>query len=40
VQCCKVNIGKVVDGCGSLWFWGDLAIQDGRIARIGLPETF
>ena len=29
--------GKIVDGCGNPWFWGDLAIQDGRIARIGRP---
>ena len=27
--------GKIVDGCGNPWFWGDLAIQDGRIAEIG-----
>jgi N-acyl-D-amino-acid deacylase len=27
--------GKIVDGCGNPWFWGDLAIQGGRIARIG-----
>jgi N-acyl-D-amino-acid deacylase len=29
--------GKIVDGCGNPWFWGDLAIQDGRIARISPP---
>ena len=27
--------GKIVDGCGNPWFWGDLSIQDGRIASIG-----
>jgi len=27
--------GKIVDGCGNPWFWGDLSIQDGRIAEIG-----
>ena len=32
--------GKIVDGCGNPWFWGDLAIQDGRIVSIGRPETF
>jgi N-acyl-D-amino-acid deacylase len=26
--------GKVVDGTGSAWFYGDIAIQSGRIARI------
>lgn len=26
--------GKVVDGTGSAWFYGDVAIQNGRIARI------
>ncbi len=26
--------GRVVDGTGSAWFWGDIAIRDGRIARI------
>ena len=31
--------GKIVDGCGNPWFWGDLAIQDSRIARIGRPGT-
>jgi N-acyl-D-amino-acid deacylase len=23
--------GRVVDGCGNPWFWGDVAIQSGRI---------
>lgn len=26
--------GRIVDGTGSAWYWGDLAIEDGRIARI------
>jgi N-acyl-D-aspartate/D-glutamate deacylase len=26
--------GKIVDGCGNPWFWGDLAIHNGRIAAI------
>jgi dihydroorotase/N-acyl-D-amino-acid deacylase len=29
--------GKVVDGTGSAWFYGDVAIQNGRIARITPP---
>ncbi|MCJ7734614.1 MAG: D-aminoacylase [Anaerolineales bacterium] len=26
---------RILDGCGNPWFWGDLAIQAGRIAEIG-----
>ncbi len=26
--------GRIVDGTGSPWYWGDLAIKDGHIARI------
>ncbi len=29
--------GRIVDGCGNPWFWGDLAIQGGRIVEIA-PE--
>lgn len=31
--------GKLIDGCGNPWFWGDLAVQDGRIAQIGAPGS-
>jgi N-acyl-D-amino-acid deacylase len=31
--------GRIVDGCGNPWFWGDLAIRDGRIAGIAPPGT-
>ncbi|MBP1693150.1 MAG: N-acyl-D-amino-acid deacylase [Chloroflexi bacterium] len=31
--------GKIVDGCGNPWFWGDLAIRNGRIAQIAPPGT-
>jgi len=27
--------GRILDGCGNPWFWGDLAILEGRIAEIG-----
>ena len=26
--------GRILDGCGNPWFWGDLAIQAGRIVEI------
>jgi len=31
--------GKILDGCGNPWFWGDLAIQQGRIVEIAPPGT-
>jgi N-acyl-D-amino-acid deacylase len=31
--------GKILDGCGNPWFWGDLAIHQGRIAEIAPPGT-
>jgi N-acyl-D-amino-acid deacylase len=27
--------GRILDGCGNPWFWGDLAVQARRIAAIG-----
>ena len=29
--------GRIVDGTGNAWFYGDLAIRGGRIARIAPP---
>jgi N-acyl-D-amino-acid deacylase len=29
--------GRIVDGTGNAWFYGDIAIRDGRIARIVPP---
>ena len=29
--------GRIVDGCGNPWFYGDVGIHDGKIARIGPP---
>ncbi|MFZ5915440.1 MAG: N-acyl-D-amino-acid deacylase family protein [Chloroflexota bacterium] len=29
--------GRILDGCGNPWFRGDLAVQNGRVARIGPP---
>jgi N-acyl-D-aspartate/D-glutamate deacylase len=31
--------GRIVDGCGNPWFYGDVGIQGGRIARIAPPGT-
>ena len=30
---------KILDGCGNPWFWGDLAIRQGRIVEIASPGT-
>jgi len=31
--------GKIVDGCGNPWFWGDLGIQQGRIVAVAPAGT-
>lgn len=31
--------GKVIDGCGNPWFWGDLAVRRGRITAIAPAGT-
>jgi N-acyl-D-amino-acid deacylase len=31
--------GRILDGCGNPWFWGDLAIQQGWIVKIAPPGT-
>jgi N-acyl-D-amino-acid deacylase len=31
--------GRIVDGCGNPWYWGDLGIRRGRIAAIAPPGT-
>ena len=33
-----IRNGRIVDGTGSPWYSGDLAIRDGRIAAIGRLE--
>ncbi|MEZ0611109.1 amidohydrolase family protein [Fibrella sp. WM1] len=30
-----IKNGRVVDGAGNPWFYGDVAIQNGRVAKIG-----
>jgi N-acyl-D-amino-acid deacylase len=31
--------GRIVDGCGNPWFWGDLALQEGVVAAVGPAGT-
>jgi N-acyl-D-aspartate/D-glutamate deacylase len=31
--------GRIVDGCGNPWFWGDLAIGGGRVLATAPPGT-
>jgi len=31
--------GRIVDGCGNPWFYGDVGIRRGRIARIAPPGS-
>jgi len=31
--------GRILDGCGNPWFWGDVGIQSGRIAQIAPAGT-
>ncbi|NIN63568.1 MAG: amidohydrolase family protein, partial [Anaerolineae bacterium] len=31
--------GRILDGCGNPWFWGDVAIQGGRIAEVAPDGT-
>jgi dihydroorotase/N-acyl-D-amino-acid deacylase len=30
-----IRNGRIIDGTGSPWYWGDVAIREGRIAAIG-----
>ena len=31
--------GRIVDGCGNPWFWGDLAILQGRVVAVAAAGT-
>src|SRR5690606_17619719 len=31
--------GRIVDGTGNAWFYGDVAVTDGKIARVGKLEN-
>jgi N-acyl-D-amino-acid deacylase len=30
-----IKNGRILDGTGNSWFWGDVAIKDGKILKIG-----
>ena len=30
-----IKNARIVDGTGNPWFWGSIAIEDGRIAKVG-----
>jgi len=34
-----ITNGRILDGCGNPWFWGDLAIRGGRIVEIAPVST-
>lgn len=34
---CVLANGRIIDGCGNPWFWGDLGIRQGRVAEIAPP---
>lgn len=34
-----IRNGRIVDGTGNPWFYGDLALSNGRIERIAPPES-
>ncbi len=31
--------GRILDGCGNPWYWGDVAIEKGKIVKIAPPGT-
>jgi N-acyl-D-amino-acid deacylase len=31
--------GRVVDGCGNPWYYGDVAVRGARVAAVGAPGT-
>jgi N-acyl-D-amino-acid deacylase len=34
-----IAAGRIVDGCGNPWFYGDVAVQGARVAAIGAPGS-
>ena len=30
-----ITNGRIIDGTGNAWFWGDVAVRDGRIVAVG-----
>jgi N-acyl-D-amino-acid deacylase len=34
-----ISFGRILDGCGNPWFWGDVAVQQGHIVDIAPAGT-
>jgi len=34
-----IKNGRILDGTGNSWFWGDIAIKEGKILKIGKSIT-
>ncbi|HEY0042565.1 MAG TPA: D-aminoacylase [Flavisolibacter sp.] len=34
-----IKNGRILDGTGNSWFWGDVAIKDGKVIKIGTQLT-
>jgi len=34
-----ISGGRIVDGCGNPWYYGDVAVRGDRIAAVGAPGT-
>lgn len=34
-----ISNGRILDGCGNPWYWGDLAIEQGKIVEIAAKGT-
>jgi N-acyl-D-amino-acid deacylase len=30
-----IKNGRILDGTGNSWYWGDVAVKDGKILRLG-----
>ena len=30
-----IKNGRILDGTGNSWFWGDVAVKDGKIIKVG-----
>jgi len=35
-----IKNGRILDGTGNSWFWGDVAVKDGKIFKVGKLDGF